>query len=245
VTYHKIYKSKFLNKNMKKELKLIYDKVAKPLVKGIGVAAITPLVIPTVCRYAEEDKDNFRFSVLLETFGLISFAIPIGLLTKSIQSFSQGKIKEGLLYSIPIITNILSGAYETYRWAKNKVKAEEDGKLGNLEKALAPSRAKSIEKAVEYMVIEPDGSLHTNGNYNDEERREQYQEIVRRLPKKAVAKMMVKLTENLPSLELSEKMKPRTIKKYFGEKSGVPISNYHELDLFYQVLTEREEGKRK
>lgn len=235
---------------MKKELKLIYNNVVKPIPKIVGNLLIAPLALPyRIRRDVEDEKNNIRDNFAYSAFGCVADLIYLcfspALIEDCIRSLENGNIGQGLIPLIPLATNVISGAYELYRWAKNKVKAEEDGKLGKLEKALAPSRAKSIEKAVEYMTIESDGSLHTNGNYNDEEREIQYRDIIRRIPKKAVAKMMIKLTENLPSLELSEKEKPGAIEKYFGEKSGVPISNYHELDLFYQVLTEKAEGKRK
>jgi hypothetical protein len=112
-----------------------------------------------------------------------------------------------------------------------------------LEKELLSSRAEGIEKAIKYLAFESDGSLHVNGNYDEERKRELYQEIVARITRDRITNIREKLEENLPSLKLTEQVKPEAIRKYFKEKFGAPIDTYSDIASFYEILLEREIGK--
>jgi len=230
---------------MKEELKIIYDKG----IKRIFGMLTSPFVIASSWAAHKKNNDNnngspvddypFVRAICGTLVGVMGGTVALG---ESLKNFSQGDIKMGLIMSTPLITNTISGLYELYRWAHSEAK-EEEGKEGNLEKELAPSRAKGIEKAVQYLSFESNGSLHTNGNYDADKKRIQYQEIIKKIPKKSIANIREKLDENLSALRTSEQVNPEAIRRYFKEKFGVPIDNYSDLDLFYRTLLEQETGK--
>jgi hypothetical protein len=110
----------------------------------------------------------------------------------------------------------------------------------NLERELISSRADNIEKAINSLTFEQDGSLHIKGYYDKDEKITTYSEIIKKIPKDKLAKIRETLENNLPSLKISEGINSEVIKRYFKEKFGVPIENYDDVELFYQSLLKQE-----
>lgn len=115
---------------------------------------------------------------------------------------------------------------------------------GDLERALASSSAGNIENALRYLSFNEDGSLHTNGNYDDDKKRVLYHDIVSEIPSDRITSVREKLEDSLPYLKAADQSNPESIRKYFKEKFGIPLESYSDVSLFYETLLEVETGKK-
>lgn len=117
---------------MKEEIKIMYKDILKPVGKGaVKLAycvATSGFIIPTtVYKIKEEEakpKPNLDYSSLLMTSSLIPL---FALVPKVLSFFGPGKISLDFKYLTPLceayaLTNITSGAYEMWRYTKNKSK---------------------------------------------------------------------------------------------------------------------------
>jgi hypothetical protein len=112
---------------MKEEFKSRYKKIkegAKLVVGALTGFIVSPFILRTTFKKIKNGyvKSDFDFSISMGMLaGAILNIIPLFFSSPffSIDSFSKGKVKEGLIYSIPLITNLIDGIYESYK-SKNE-----------------------------------------------------------------------------------------------------------------------------
>jgi hypothetical protein len=105
---------------MKEKLEQRFN-LTKSIIKGLAI----PFALPSVWSgrfydllsedYSKFEKSYFQAITAMSTLLCPTFVLP------PIFYFSRGHIKEGLITSIPLITNLISGVYEIYNKAKKGI----------------------------------------------------------------------------------------------------------------------------
>ena len=238
---------------MKEELKVIYNKIIKPVGKGSISCLISPLtIVPSIKKFYQwEEKHDIDMPGLHAGMVTMLLIFPPIISTSTAKIFlERGYYKEALIWGIPLATNIISAGYVLGKCIWNYAK-EQAGTLpapkkpNKLEKELTNSKATNLKSAVEHLTFEDDGSLHTNGNLDEEKKRKEYADIIKQIGYKGLTAIRMNFEDALPSLKISEEVNPGKIKTYFKEKFGVPIESYQDANMFYGCLIDRETKKPK
>jgi len=255
---------------MREELEVIYEQIIRPVGKSVGLftaglvaGAAGGIAAIVTGELADKNRVPKKVDITQKTCqykALQAGIIPSTIISTlymvfggwglTLNSAWKGDTKSALLWSLPYITNA-GYMLVTGGWALcNHIKEEAQKKRGleykiqeKLQKKLTAPRAKNIEAAIGYMQLEEDGSLHVNGNYDEEEKKKIYKNIVRKIPAKKRIELAEKLGQQLNHLQENEKNNPQAIEKYFKGNFGIPITDYRDLTLFHESLIEKESKK--
>ncbi len=149
---------------MKEECKVIYEDIVKPACKYVrygGEGFLGGFALPTLIRRIRSNagtecpKDRFNFLEIIRgiTTGISASVVLVfeGTFPAYVHdnpAMSPSEYHQGLIYFLaPIATNLLSGGYEIWRYAREKVRSHLSGTSATISPVLTPSvPASSIEK---------------------------------------------------------------------------------------------------